>query len=337
MPIDKKPFERLLRMNEIFNTRKGGRSVVTSKELMSYLGISMRQLRIDIKALKNKGAPLEYDPVLRGYRYSEPFGISDNIPLSPQDILHLRIAVETLSKVNNLEGFQQLPEIFEKIRSSVDKWVDRQASEKAIYFDPLPRYEGSRHLAFLLRAVEHCYRIKFDYFPFHALESKSIIFDPYFLRHYDRRWYVGGFSHDPDEQFVRTFPLERISGNPNKVGYFHNKPKNYNPETYWKNIYGITIPPSSEIEEVVLSFSSIQGKYFLTSPFFEPFEIIENTNSKLMVLMRLIPNIDLIRKLAGLGADVRVIRPEKLADELREFHRKAFEKSHDRDEMKQDY
>lgn len=225
MPIDKKPFERLLRMNEIFNTRKGGRSVVTSKELMSYLGISMRQLRIDIKALKNKGAPLEYDPVLRGYRYSEPFGISDNIPLSPQDILHLRIAVETLSKVNNLEGFQQLPEIFEKIRSSVDKWVDRQASEKAIYFDPLPRYEGSRHLAFLLRAVEHCYRIKFDYFPFHALESKSIIFDPYFLRHYDRRWYVGDFPTIRMSNLFGLFRWKGLVATPIKSAIFTINPK----------------------------------------------------------------------------------------------------------------
>lgn len=326
MPVDKKPFERLLRMNEIFNARKGSRSAVTSKELLSRLGISMRQLRIDIKALRAKGAPLEYDPALKGYRYVESFGISDNIPLSAEDVLHLRIAVETLSKVNNLEGFQKLPEVFEKIRSSVDKWVDRKASEKAIYFDPLPKYEGARYLAFLLQAVERSYRIEFQYLAFHASEPKTVVFDPYFLRHYDRRWYVGGFSHDPAEMFIRTFPLERFAGDPVQVGFFHNKPADYSPDVYWKNIYGITMPPDGKLEDVELVFSSIQGKYFLTTPFFEPFEVVEENQENLVVRLRLIPNIDLVRKLASLGNEVRVLQPSTLASEIRNFHKKALDR-----------
>ena len=317
MPKDKKPFERLLRINDLLNLRKGGQAVVTARELMDVLGISRRQLVEDLRQLKERGAPLEYVAAQRGYRYTDAFDFSDNIPLSADDVLHLRMAVELLAKVNHLEGFQRLPEVFEKIRRSVRRWVDRQATEKAIYFDPLPHYEGGVHLSFFLRAIEGSHRVEFDFQAFHSTAPKRVVFDPYFLRHYDRRWYVGGFSHDPSEGFIRTFPLERIVGTPVQTGYFHHKPKDYNPDTYWKHIYGITIPPGGVVEEVLVEFSPIQGKYFLTTPFFEPYEVLEDSPERLLVRLRIIPNIDLVRKLASYGKAAKVLQPQSLANKLK--------------------
>lgn len=321
--MEKKPFERLLRINEIFNLRKGGEAVVTTQELLDTLGISRRQLLKDLDQLKSLDAPLEYVAAKKGYRYTDGFDFSDNIPLSADDVLHLRIAVELLAKVNHLEGFQRLPEVFEKIRRSVRRWVDRKATEKAIYFDPLPQYEGGVYLAFFLRAIEDCHRVSFQYQAFHATGPKTVVFDPYFLRHYDRRWYVGGFSHDSSEGFVRTFPLERIEGTPEQMGYFHDKDPNYSAEIYWKYIYGITIPPGGIIEDVELAFTPIQAKYFLTTPFFEPYELLEETEKEVLIRLRLIPNFDLIRKLGSLGKDVRVLKPERLKKEVKQFHQQA--------------
>ncbi len=323
MPVEKKPFERLLRINEIFNLRKGGEAVVTTQELLDTLGISRRQLLKDLDQLKSLDAPLEYVAAKRGYRYTDAFDFSDNIPLSADDVLHLRIAVELLAKVNHLEGFQRLPDVFEKIRRSVRRWVDRKATEKAIYFDPLPHYEGGVHLSFFLRAIEDCHRVTFQYQAFHAAGPKTVVFDPYFLRHYDRRWYVGGFSHDPTEGFIRTFPLERIVGTPEQVGYFHDKPKDYSPDVYWKHIYGITIPPGKLPEDVELSFTPQQARYFLTTPFFEPFEVLHESEKAVVVRLRVVPNIDLIRKLGSFGKDVEVQRPASLAQEMVKFHKEA--------------
>ncbi len=323
MPVEKKPFERLLRINEIFNLRRGGEAVVTTQELLDTLGISRRQLLKDLDQLRSLDAPMEYVAALRGYRYTDAFDFSDNIPLSADDVLHLRIAVELLAKVNHLEGFQRLPEVFEKIRRSVRRWVDRKATEKAIYFDPLPHYEGGVHLSFFLRAIEDCHRVTFDYQAFHATVPKTVVFDPYFLRHYDRRWYVGGFSHDANELFVRTFPLERIVGTPVQSGYFHDKPKDYNPDVYWEHIYGITIPPDGTVEDVELAFTPTQASYFRTTPFFEPYELLEETEKAVVIRLRLIPNFDLIRKLGSLGKDVKVLKPESLVQSLVKFHREA--------------
>lgn len=166
--------------------------------------------------------------------------------------------------------------------------------------------------------------MEFQYQGYHAAAPKTVVFNPWFLRHYDRRWYVGGFSHDPSEGFVRTFPLERIVDEPVAVGYFHDKPPDFDAESYWRNIYGITVPRGRKVEDVILQFSYLQGRYFVDTPFYEPYEILEQDEENLVVKMRVIPNIDLARKIASFGAEVQVLAPESLAIEMREFHRKAF-------------
>lgn len=323
MPADKSPSDRLFYLNDIFNGRFGAHSVVTTKELEEKLGVGRSILFQDFDKLKALGAPLEYSASLRGHRYTAIFPYADRTVFTPDELAHLRIGVELLSKIHHLEGFQRLPSMFDKIRRSIHKWSAEEAPKKAIFFDPLPKYEGGKHLAFLLQAIEHGWQVSFEYQAFHAADPKTVAFDPYFLRHYDRRWYVGGFSHDPTEGFIRTFPLERIVGTPVQAGYFHDKPTDYDPDTYWKHIYGITIPPGGMVEEVELAFNATQARYFLTTPFFEPYKVLSQTPESLVVRLRLIPNFDLVRKLGSYGVDVKVLNPESLAQEVKKFHEAA--------------
>ncbi len=323
MPKDKNSADRLFYLNEIFNGRFGASSVLTVHELEEKLGVGRSILFQDFEKLRAMGAPLVYDKKLKGHRYTALFPYADRVVFTPDELAHLRIGIELLSKIHHLEGFQKLPGAFQKIRRAIRKWSVEEAPQKAIFFDPLPKYEGGKHLAFMLQAIENQWQVSFDYHAFHAGQPKTVVFDPYFLRHYDRRWYVGGYSHDPTEGFVRTFPLERIVGTPKQLGFFHDKPKDYDPADYWKNIYGITIPPDGQLEDVELRFSASEGKYFLHTPFFEPFKVLSQTEEGLVVRLRLKPNRDLVRKLASLGAAVKVLKPIELAEKVKAFHQEA--------------
>ncbi|PHN00798.1 helix-turn-helix transcriptional regulator [Flavilitoribacter nigricans] len=310
---------RYQRINEIFNLRKGRNALVTTRELVNILGVSTRQLRTDMDQMKLMGAPLEYDAKDRGWRYTHPFDISEPIPLSVEDIMQLRLAVATLAQFNQVPGFENLSGIFEKIRKSVRRWLDREATTKAIYFDPLPNYEGARNLPFFLRAIEETREVQFEYRPFLASQSRSCRIDPYFLRQHHQGWYLGGFSHDPNELFIRTYPLERVVGEPVFTGTFFNRPENFRPAEYWKYIVGINRPPDKGIEKVVLEFNYLHGRYFLSKPFYEPFIILEESAEKLTVEMELIIDIELTRKILALGSDVKVIAPESLRASIKKF------------------
>ncbi len=328
MPKDKNPVERYRRIHEIFQRRRGSRAIIKVKDLADELGISVRQLGDDMKYMRDKGAPFEYIATDRGWRYQDgrDFTFVDDQILTDEDVMNIRIAIETFNKIHNRDqSLGNLPKVFHKIYKAARKWTQPGNLQKSIYFDPLPHYEGSRHVRFFLQSIEESRRVEFQYQGYHAPAPKTVVFDPWFLRHYDRRWYLGGFSHDPAEQFVRTFPLERMVGTPRTVGFFHDKPPDYDAESYWRHIYGITVPPGRGVEEVILQFSFIQGCYFLDTPFFEPFEVLERDEEKLVVRIQVIPNIDLVRKIASLGSDLHVVAPESLVQEMRKFHQRAFE------------
>lgn len=322
MPKDNKAFARYRKILDIFQRHRGSQAVVKMQYLADTLHVSVRQLGEDLKYMREKGAPLEYVAGERGWRYQEgrDFTFVDDQILSDTDVLSIRIALETFNKINNPgQLWGDLPKVFYKIYKAARKWNQPNKLQKHIYFDPLPHYEGGKHLPFFLQAIENERRVTFQYQGYEAATPKLVLFDPWFLRHYDRRWYVGGFSHAPEEQFVRTFPLERIIDTPKEAGYFHDKPPEYDAESYWKNIYGISIPPNRTVEEVILQFSYLQGRYFLDTPFFEPFEILERDAEKLVVKLKIIPNIDLVRKLASLGAGVVVLSPASLVHDMRAF------------------
>ena len=323
MPVSSKAFERYQRINDIFNTRKGGLAVVTTKYLTEILGISVRQLRTDMSKMKEIGAPLEYIARERGWRYTEPFDFSDSIPLSADDILQLRLAVATLAQINHMPEFKMLPKVFEKIRYSVRRWLTREASAKAIYFDPLPNYENAKYLSFFLRAIEETRQVSFYYQSFQASEARSCIFDPYFLRQHNQRWYVGGFSHDPQEEFIRTYPLDRIVRQPEFRNHYFNKPDQFTPPDYWKYIVGINRPPNAQIERVVLEFNYIYGRYYLSKPFFETFIILENSSERLVIELEIIIEIELIQKLASYGVGLKVLHPPALIQQMKSFFNEA--------------
>lgn len=323
MPRNSNAFDRYQRINELFNLRKGNQAVVTTSELMQILDISRRQLRTDIQKMKEIGAPLQYIASERGWRYEHPFDFSDSIPFSGEDIMKLHLAVATLNQINQIPEFKGLEEILDKIRRSVSRWVDQKASAKSLFFDTIQSYEGSIHLPFFLHAIESNRQVVFEYQSFNASEPRQLVFDPYFLKQHDYRWYVGGFSHDSSENFIRTFPLERITGKPGFSGRFFNKPKDFDPKDYWRQIIGIFRPPNGVPEIITLEFSYLLGRYFLSTPFYEPFSILEESSEQLIIQMEIIINIELIRKIASYGKDVRVITPVHFAEMIRDFHMEA--------------
>lgn len=318
-----KAFNRYILINDIFNRHRGKHFFVTTEELLQKLDISQRQLRTDMEEMRKLGAPLEYVASQRGWHYTMPFDFSKSIPLSPEDMMQLRLAVSTLEKVNQLPEFQGLSAVVEKIRQSVSRWVDKEAPAKSIYFDPLPVYEGVIHLPFFLTAIESTRQVSFEYKAFHSDLARPCVVDPYFLRQHHQRWYLGGFSHDEAEGFIRTYPLERIIGKPDFTGRFFDRPKDYDPASYWQYIIGIFRPPDASIQRVVLAFNALQGRYFLSQPFFEPFDILESTPEKLVIALNLMIDIELIRRIASYGKDIEVIEPRELVIQMLEFFQAA--------------
>ena len=329
MPLNKQQLQRLRRIDELFNLRKG--TVVTRDELMAQCGdISLRTLRYDISYLRDTmQAPIVFDSARNGYYYSHPYTIPVFLGLSSDDMHHLSMAMGILSQFQELAIFQGLDDTIQGIMKGVNGWVKdnpRPSTPKALFFDPVHTYKGTEHIPVFLQAIELSRQVHFIYQSFTSPGPRSITLDPFFIRQFDQRWYVGGFSHDESEKHVRNFPLERIVGKPEIGGFYHQRHEDHDPVLYFSRVYGVMRPLGGAVEEIVLLFSPLQAKYYLSRPF-HPYEhIVWHHDGSLEVRLKLMINVELVRKLASFGKDVKVLKPEVLQKKVQQFFQQALER-----------
>jgi len=72
-----------------------------------------------------------------------------------------------------------------------------------------------------------------------------------------------------------------------------------------------------KVEEVILSFQPIQGKYVKSLPLHRSQKIIKDDKKSLVISLDLIPNFELRQKILMMGETVKVLKPAKLAAEIK--------------------
>lgn len=318
MSKNKNQLARFRRIHELLSLRKG--TVIHPDEFCRACDISRRTLDNDLAYMREVyEAPILWDKSRRGYYYERPFDLTAQIALNIEDVHRLHLAVETLAQFEHLEGFRGLRGTVEKIRKGVSGWVRSSAAAQSIYFEPVP-YGGTEHLPVLLRAVEERRRVSFPYQSFKQDAPQWCELEPYCIRQYDQRWYAVG--HSPQYDYLKPFALERITAKPQLSKTFFEAPAGFDPEQVFRHIYGMHPAPPEAAEDVVLQFSALQARYFFSKPF-HPFTLVEENTEGAVVRLRVVVNIELLRKLAGLGNEVKVLEPVSLRTQLIDFHKNA--------------
>jgi predicted DNA-binding transcriptional regulator YafY len=319
MPKDKNPEARLREINRLLTLRKG--ALVTTDELVRACGAGLRTLRKDIQYLRDQGAKIKTDYKQGGYTYEEPFDLV-TMPMSADDIHRLKFAAATLSQFRHLDIFQGFAETVDKIEKSVERWLRSKPESEAIFFDPVPYYHGSVWIPVFLRAVRENRVVIFDYQSFKSDEVRRHEFHPWFLREHKHRWYVVGWL--PSFDSITPFALDRVAGEPELLKLRFTKPKDFDPVVHFAHTVGMTVHRDKPIEDVILHFSPEQAPFFRSKPFHN-FEALPTDEPGLLVQMRLIPNFELVRKLAEMGAGVRVLGPDFLVKEVKGYLQSAWE------------
>lgn len=314
MPKTKNQLARFRRIHELLTLRKG--AAAKPDELCRACNISRRTLDNDIAFMRSElDAPIIWDKQRLGYCYEYPFDLTAQIALNVEDVHRLHVAVETLAQFEHLEVFRDLRSTVDKIRKGVSGWVRSTAAAKSIFFEPVQNI-GTQYLPALLRAIEEKRRVRFGYQSFQQNEAQSCELEPYCIRQYDQRWYVVG--HSPQYAYLKPFALDRITSKPELLAAFFEAP-DFKPEQFFQHIYGMHTEPVEQAREVLIYFSPLQARYFLSRPF-HPYQLVEeDAAGGIKVRLNVCITIELIRKLASYGAEVEVLGPEDLRGTLKAF------------------
>jgi predicted DNA-binding transcriptional regulator YafY len=168
---------------------------------------------------------------------------------------------------------------------------------------------GTVHLFSLLHAIRNSLTIRFEYQKYYEDAPTSRTVQPLGMKEFRGRWYL--VARNVDDKRIRVFGTDRISNlevTTKKFPY----PTDFSLADYYKHSFGVTRPDDQEPEEIILSFSPIEGKYTKAFPLHHSQEILIDSKEEFRIRIRVLITYDLIMELRSYGKTLTVIQPKDL-------------------------
>lgn len=175
---------------------------------------------------------------------------------------------------------------------------------------------GTEHIYGLLHAIQNCFIVKFTHTKYWEDKVSQRTIKPFALKESKGRWYI--LSEDMADKRIKTFGLDRIS-NLEITQKTFSFPADFNPESYFKDCYGIITDETIPIDDIILSFDEVQARYIKSFPLHHSQNEIEAVNGEYTIKLKLRPSIDFIMELLSHGDKVRVIEPDSLKKRIVEI------------------
>jgi predicted DNA-binding transcriptional regulator YafY len=237
----------------------------------------------------------------------------------------------------------ELSNALQKVRQSLDiirevktePGTDTGPTRRVVYVEEKILGGNRQYVPMLIRAINQNRQITFRYKkheetgPVNGIAAPAELpklrtLHPILLREVQDSWYVIGYDEKTGRE--RTFALDRMSGLDLTPDPCAVPPAVLTSVSeLFNHIYGIT-DSSGPVEEIVLSFSPLFGRYVKAKPIHQSQEVIQDDDAACVVGLRLAPNRDLLMHLRSYGDHLRVLQPASLVQELTESLRAALER-----------
>ncbi len=284
----------------------------------TYGGISRRQIFDDISFMEStEGWQIDLIKHRDGkrvyYRYADPSFSINNMPLNEMEIGQLKSALDILSQFKGMPQFEWVHELVPKLRQGVS---NEERLESIIEFDNNQYLKGIENLGSLYSAIHYQKVLKISYQPFENDEPFDLILHPYYLKQYNNRWFLFGYT-PTNNKYDWNLALDRILGiSELKESYIKNTQIDWS--EYFDDIIGVTKPLNSVLEKITLHFFGKTGKYIESKPLHGSQKVKWLDTDTLEVKLELLINYEFERLILSYADAVQVIRPKKLAKDIEE-------------------
>lgn len=278
--------------------------------------IKLRQMQDDIAFMKSSegwGIELaeDFDGKKRIFRYEDLNFSINNAPLNELELNEFQSAIQVLSQFEGIPQFEGIQEIIAKLR--YDLQSDKK-SQPFIGFETNQDLKGMQHFSLLYNSVQKQIPLKINYQDFKAEQPYSFILHPYYLKQYNNRWFLFGLHEesmktDWNVAIDRIISVETIS-----VKFIFNNSINW--QDYFSDMIGVSKPVDGHIEEIVLHFNQLTGKYMENKPLHETQKHKWLNPDTLEVKIKVIPNYELERLILSYGESVTVVSPISLKETI---------------------
>lgn len=322
MAITKKPLIRYKILDTCFrNTFKNYTIDLllekVNDELFEIMGdeshcIKLRQLQDDIAFMRSpEGWGIElaelFDGKKRIYRYEDHNFSINNAPLNDVEMDEFQSAIQVLAQFEGMPQFEGIQEIIAKLKYDLK---GKTETKPFIGFDSNQDLKGIENFSFLYNAVQNKTPLQIVYKDFKAEEPYTYILHPYYLKQYNNRWFLFGLHQESGKSDYNVAIDRIVTVEVSNEKFIPNTEIDW--QEYFSDMIGVSKPVNGTIEEVVLHFNQLTGRYMENKSIHETQKhrwLDENTFE---VRIKVYLNYELERLILSYGESIRVIGPNLL-------------------------
>lgn len=328
MAITKSPLVRYKILDSCFRSRYRKYTIddllqKVNDELFEIYGddtnsIRLRQLRDDIAFMKTgEGWSIEFANEFDGkkkiYRYEDPDFSIINSPLNEIEIQELQSAIQVLAQFEGMPQFNAIPEIVAKLKTDLSEGNDEKPF---IGFDSNQDLKGIEFFSELYNAVQHKQTLEITYHDFKSLEPYEFTFHPYYLKQYNNRWFVFGYNTATGKVDCNLAIDRIVAIKQSKYEFVPNTTIDW--QDYFSDMIGVSKPENGPIEEVVLHFNKLTGRYMENKSIHETQKHKWIDDETLEVKIKVVLNYELERLILSYAESVKVVSPSFLQRKIKD-------------------
>ena len=218
-----------------------------------------------------------------------------------------------LSRFDGTPQMEWMHSFIERFKLSLNIDVD---GRQVVGFDDCRYLRGKEHFSTLLSAICNKRVLAIGYKSFIRGAIKEVILHPYYIKEYNRRWFLLGKEHGYDSishlAFDRIEHISTVTG----VSFIENTEYDFN-DDYFSDIIGVTKHLDSEPLKIGLWISSALYPYVQTKPLHESQKLKNSGSTGCEIEIEVRPNYELEQLILSYGEGIRVIYPETLRDKIK--------------------
>lgn len=294
-----------------------------NQELVDYGSISVRTVRADIKYLV-ENYDVEFDEELQKgkqyyYRYKDLNFSINKASINDREIEKLKEIFHVLQRIQGLDDFGWVTDALPKFQNLLGEQkpvVEFSRNEQ--------EYKVQDLFLKLYDAIVEQKVLQIQYQDFKVEEPYSIIFHPYYIKEYNRRWFVFGLNQELGIEtwnlaFDRIHALEVCSTVKYKGSEIEWK------KDYFSDVIGVTRYQGVESQLLVIETDILTYKYIASKPLHESHKKLKEVDGKVTFQMDVIINRELKNQLLSFGSNIKVLEPMSFMEELKQEFKKACE------------
>lgn len=257
------------------------------------------------------------------YRYPDEDYSINKKPLSQAEASKLKEAIAVLNRFRGLPQFEWMKEVVTQLEKT---FSFAGTSEEIVGFENNPYLKGLDYFSIIFDSIANKQVLSISYRPFNKTTDQSFTIHPYYLKQYNNRWYLFGVNNGYSN--ITNIPLDRISQLTIDHSIKYRDNSGFDFSTYFEDVVGVTVPDDHIVDDVVLNVDKSQYPYIETKPLHESQAKISEDEDIVSIRLQVCVNYELKKLLLSYCADIEIIKPITLREEIYELLSMAKEKNH---------